>query len=89
LVTFLVLQALDAASTLFFLRHGITEANPLMRAALNAIPSPAAALALPKLGAVLLAMAAWRSQRLRLLRRINLLLLACIAWNLLAVATNS
>jgi hypothetical protein len=87
--SFLILQALDAASTLFFLRHGVAEANPLMRMALAAIPAPAAALALPKLAAGVLALAAWRSGRLRLLRRINLIFLACVAWNLLTITTRS
>jgi uncharacterized protein DUF5658 len=84
-LTFVILQALDAASTLVFLRHGVSEANPLIRMVLAAIPAPAAALALAKLGAGVLALAAWRSGRLRLLRRINLLFVACVAWNLLAL----
>jgi len=86
-LSFVLLQALDTVSTLVFLRHGMAEANPLMRMALAAIPIPAAALALPKLAAGTLALAAWRSGRLRLLRRVNLVFLGCVAWNLLAITT--
>ena len=84
---FLALQALDAFTTVLFLRGGIAEANPLIRFFLQAFSSPALALAIPKLAAVALAAGAWRGGRLRLLRRVNVFFLLCVAWNLAALAT--
>src|ERR1051325_5867742 len=73
LFAFLILQAMDAVTTLIFLRFGIEEGNPLIRAALSGIASPEAALAFPKLFAVALGVFAWRSGRLHLLRKMNVL----------------
>jgi hypothetical protein len=47
---------------------------------------PAIPLALLKAAACLLAYLAWRRNSFRLLRRINLLFGAVVAWNLLALA---
>jgi hypothetical protein len=86
LLVFITLQALDLLSTLLFLRHGVAEANPLMRAALAAVAVPALALALPKLGGMVLALAAWRSGRVRMLRTVNIFFTLCVVWNLAAAA---
>jgi hypothetical protein len=89
LLYFAVLQLLDLLSTLIFLRHGVTEANPLIRAALTVSSQPVLALALPKVLAVALALYAWRSGRTRLLRPVNLLFTLCVAWNLTAIGLSS
>jgi hypothetical protein len=84
LLQFAILQLLDAVTTLVFLRHGIEEANPLIRQLL-AGGGPALALAGPKILALAGAFYAWRSGRERLLRRINVLFAACVAWNIVAL----
>lgn len=82
--TFICLQAMDAATTLFFLRHGVTEANPLIRAALAGAAAPGVTLVLAKLFAVALGLVAWRSGRTGLLRKMNVLFALFVAWNLVA-----
>ena len=84
LFSFICLQALDALTTLLFLRHGVGEANPLIRAALAGAADPRIALALAKILAVVLGTLAWRSGRKRLLRKMNVLFALCVAWNLVA-----
>jgi len=86
LLLFLVLQSCDLATTLWFLSRGVQEGNPLMDAAIRVSAHPAVALALFKAAACALAYFAWRRNRIRLLRRINLLFAACVAWNLAAIA---
>jgi hypothetical protein len=86
LLTFLVLQFFDALTTVVFLRHGVHEANPLIAAGLRITASPALPLLAVKLTACSLAALAWRSGRIRLLRRANLFFTACVLWNLLALA---
>jgi len=83
---FAALQICDVLTTLLFLRHGVAEANPLMRAALAAASHPLIALVLPKLAALGLALYAARSGRTRLLSRLNVLFTCCVAWNLVALA---
>jgi hypothetical protein len=84
LVAFICLQVLDTLTTLLFLHHGVAEGNPLIRAAMAGSVQPGMALVLAKVFAVALAAFAWRSGRTRLLRKVNLLFLLCIAWNLVA-----
>ncbi|MCU1238966.1 MAG: hypothetical protein JWP63_6933 [Candidatus Solibacter sp.] len=83
---FLALQLCDVATTLLFLNHGVAEANPLVAGMMRLVVSPALALALVKLGGCALGLYAWKSHRIRLLRRANLFFAACVAWNLLALA---
>ena len=86
LLVFTLLQVLDCVTTLCFLRAGVAEANPLLGMALGG-PVPAwAALAAVKLTGCGLALAAWRSGRRRLLGWVNWCFLACVLWNLLALA---
>lgn len=80
---FICLQAMDTLTTLLFLRHGIREANPLIRAALVSA-DPRIAVGLPKLLAIVLATVAWYSGRKKLLRKVNLLYLVFVVWNLAA-----
>jgi hypothetical protein len=85
LLIFLGLQLCDAATTLIFLARGVTEGNPLIGALLH-VSDPALALALVKLAACGLAIIAWRSRRIALLRRANVFFALCVAWNLTAIA---
>ena len=87
ILAFTFLQALDLLTTLCFLRAGVAEANPLLRAAMATSP-PAAwiYLAAAKLAGCGLALAAWRGGRTRLLRSVNWIFAGCVCWNLLALA---
>jgi len=84
LILFALLQVLDVATTLWFLREGIAEANPLVRAAL-VLCAPGLALPAAKLIGLAPAWWAWHSGRHALLRKMNVLFGACIAWNLAAL----
>ncbi len=89
LAAFILLQALDALTTLVFLRQGVQEGNPLIRVALASVREPAIALLVPKLFAVLLGVYAWRRERWRLLWRMNALFAVCVAWNVAAIYRSS
>ena len=86
LLVFASLQLCDAVTTLVFLRHGVAEANPLIRFALGQSASPALALVAAKAAGCALAWLAWRGHRRRLLSRVNCFYAVCVAWNLLAIA---
>jgi hypothetical protein len=86
LLLFVALQFGDLATTLWFLSRGVEEGNPLVAALIRVSTHPAISLALLKAAACCLAYLAWRRNRLRLLRRINLMFLICVGWNLLAVS---
>ena len=86
LLLFVVLQFCDAATTLLFLQHGVIEANPIVRFALGLSAHPALPLLAVKTAGCIMAHGAWRSHRMRLLRRINWLFAACVAWNVVALA---
>jgi hypothetical protein len=88
LLLFVVLQFCDALTTVAFLRQGVAEANPLIRFAFG-LTSPALALFAVKAAACALAWLAWRSRRVRLLRRVNCFFALCVAWNLLAISIGS
>ena len=77
---------LRSPDDLAFLRHGVAEANPLVRLALRLCASPALPLLAVKIAGCALAWFAWRTSRMRLLRRINIFFAVCVAWNLLIVA---
>jgi hypothetical protein len=85
-VQFVGLQVLDVLTTLLFLQHGVIEGNPLMRTVLAVSVHPAVGLALAKAVAIAVALMAWRLGRCRILRKINFLYAACVAWNLLVLA---
>jgi hypothetical protein len=84
LFLFIMLQLLDAGTTMFFLHHGVAEGNPLVRALFGGFTGPAAGLAMAKLAGVVLAVFAWRTGRQRLLSRVNVVFGACVMWNLAA-----
>ena len=85
LIQFVVLQIADAVTTLVFLQHGVNEANPLIHMALALFGQPVLGLALAKALGIGVALLAWRTGRCGILRKINLLFAACVAWNLLAI----
>jgi hypothetical protein len=87
LLVFLALQFCDLATTMVFLRHGVSEANPLVAALMHVSAQPALAVLLVKAVSCALAVYAWRSRRIRLLRRANLFFALCVGWNLLAIAS--
>jgi Domain of unknown function (DUF5658) len=84
LFLFIMLQLLDAVTTMFFLHHGVAEGNPLVRALFGVFTGPAVGLAVAKLAGVALAVVAWRTGRQRLLARANVVFAACVVWNLAA-----
>lgn len=86
LLIFMALQFCDLASTLVFLQHGVGEANPLVSLLIRISAQPALALLLVKAAACGMAMFAWKSRRIRVLRWANLFFAVCVGWNLLAIA---
>jgi len=73
---------MDILTTLLCLHHGVQEANPLIRAALANSADPRMALGIPKVLAIALATVVWYSRRKRLLRKVNVVYLVFVAWNL-------
>ena len=64
LLVFLALQFCDLATTMVFLRHGVSEANPLVAALMHVSAQPALAVLLVKAASCALAVYAWRSRRM-------------------------
>ncbi len=85
LVTFAFLQLCDLATTVVFLRHGVMEGNPLVSALMHVLGQPALAVIAVKLLACSMALYAFNSRRMRLLRRANLFFAVCVGWNLVAI----
>ncbi len=85
LFLFLILQVGDLTTTLLFLHRGVAEGNPLIAAALGASGHPVMSLLLAKVAGCALAWFAWKSGRLRLLRRANVFFALCVAWNVAAM----
>lgn len=85
LLAFIVLQVGDLATTLLFLRHGVSEGNPVISAVLRLSSHPAVPLAIVKAAGCALALYAWNSGRRMLLHRINLFFAACVVWNVAAL----
>jgi hypothetical protein len=86
LLVSLVLQFCDLATTIVFLRHGVGEANPLVGALIRLSGQPAIAVLLVKAAGCGLVAYAWKSRRVRLLKRANVFFALCVMWNLLAIA---
>lgn len=89
LIQFLYLQVLDFLTTMAFLMNGVKEANPVVRLALEAGPSPLLGLLLIKVFAAALAIYCVRRSRLRLLSRVNFFFAALVAWNLVVLIVSS
>jgi hypothetical protein len=86
LIVCLFLQLCDLATTLLFMRHGVGEGNPLVATLICVSAQPAVVLVLVKAVGCGLAVYAWRSRRMRFLRRANVFFALCVGWNLLAIA---
>jgi hypothetical protein len=86
LLVFVALQFCDLATTLVFLQHGVGEANPLVAALMRICPHPAIAVVMVKAAGCAMAVYAWESRRMRLLRLASMFFAVCIGWNLLAIA---
>lgn len=84
-IQFSYLQLLDVLTTLVFLTGGVEEANPLVKLALTAAPSPLVGLLAVKALAVAMALYCWRTSRTRLLRGANVFFALLVTWNLVAV----
>ncbi len=82
---FVVLQCMDALTTLLFLRLGLREGNPLVSWALHGAQGPWLGLILTKLLAVLIGTYCYRYRRITLLRRANAGYSLVIGWNLLGI----
>lgn len=89
LLQFTALQILDALTTLWFLRHGVAEANPLLRWGFAWSTQPSLALVVAKTFSFFGAVWVWRTGRHRVLRAVNLFFVGCVAWNLIALGMSS
>ena len=85
LVLFGYFQLLDLLTTVVFILHGVKEANPVVKFALTAAPTPVMGLVLVKVAALAMGFYCWRLGRQKLLERINVLFAALISWNLFAL----
>ncbi len=86
-ILFCALQLLDAATTLVFLRLGVSEGNPLVRLALGLSAHPVLPIALLKAAGCAAAALAWRRGRVRALRLATVIFAACVLWNFAAIST--
>jgi len=85
LLEFSYLQILDFMTTVAFLLHGVHEANPLVRLAIQYSPHPLGGLMAVKVLAMALGIYCWRRGREVLLRRMNILFAAVVVWNIVAL----
>jgi hypothetical protein len=85
LILFSYFQLLDLLTTVVFILHGVKEANPVVKFALTAAPTPVMGLVLVKIAALAMGFYCWRLGRQKLLERINVLFAALISWNLFAL----
>ncbi len=85
LLQYSYLQMLDLLTTVAFMLHGVHEANPVVRFALQSSSHPLGGLLAVKMMALGLGIYCWRCGRDRLLTRINVLFAIVVAWNLVAL----
>jgi len=78
LLVCLCLQLCDLATSLLFMRRGVCEANPMVATLIRVTAQPAMVLVLVKAVGCGLAVYAWRSRRMRFLRRANLFFALCV-----------
>jgi hypothetical protein len=89
LVLFTYLQLLDLLTTVIFIIHGVKEANPLVKFALVAAPTPLVGLLLIKAAALALgAYCCWQGRQ-KLLVRMNVFFAALVSWNLFAMIASA
>ena len=79
LAAFVAVYVLDALLTLYAMRNGATEANPLMRAAMRVMPAPVALLAVK--GAYIIAVGAMLADVAPWLPLLTGVFAAICAWN--------
>jgi hypothetical protein len=89
LLQYIYLQSLDALTTIFFLRSGLGEANPLLRKFIEVCSSQVFGIAVFKLLALGLGLYCWRVKRHKTLVRANVFYALLIGWNLLALIAGS
>jgi hypothetical protein len=85
LVLFAYFQVLDILTTVVFLLHGVKEANPLVKFALVAAPTPLIGLLIVKGVAVGLGIFCCLRGRAQLLTRMNIFFAFLVSWNLVAL----
>ena len=85
LAQFSYLQLLDVLTTIAFISIGVREANPLVRLAVTAAPSPLIGLLALKACAFAGAVFCQMTGRGRVLSRMNVLFAALVIWNLIAL----
>jgi hypothetical protein len=83
----MVLQLLDALTTLVFMSKGVPEGNPLMSWAMSSVHAPWIGLVVTKLTATLIGLYCYRSGRITLLWRAAAGYSLVIGWNLVAIAS--
>jgi hypothetical protein len=86
LPVFVVLQCLDALTTLVFLSRGIAEGNPLVGWALLSAQAPWVSLIAVKSIAMLIGLYCYRTGRITALRLANAGYFLVVGWNLVAIA---
>ncbi|MEO8659150.1 MAG: DUF5658 family protein, partial [Bryobacteraceae bacterium] len=84
-VRYSYLQLLDLLTTVAFLLYGVREGNPVVRSAMQITGSPLAGVLIIKLMALGIGVFCWRTQRFRVLSRVNIFYAVVIAWNLCAL----
>jgi hypothetical protein len=89
LAIFAYFQMLDILTTVVFLLHGVKEANPLVKFALVAAPTPLLGLLLVKGIAVALGIFCCVRGRAKLLTRMNIFFAFLVSWNLVALIVSS
>lgn len=87
LQVFILLQCLDAMTTMIFLGNGIAEGNPMVRWALSFAHAGWLGLILTKMIAAVIGGYCHRSGRVSVLRKANAGYTLVVAWNLVAIAT--
>ena len=83
LAAFVAVNILDALLTLYALRQGATEVNPVMRAAMRVMPAPAALLAVK--GAYVAAVAVMLAQLAPWMPWLVAFFGAICAWNIVQI----
>ena len=79
LAAFVAVNILDAVLTLYAMRQGASEVNPLMRAAMRVMPAPVALLAVK--GAYVVAVAVMLAEAAPWLPWLTAFFAAICAWN--------
>ena len=80
---FVVVNVADALLTLYAMRNGATEENPLMRAAMRLMPAPVALLAVK--GAYIIAVGAMLAEAAPWLPWLTAFFAAICAWNVIQI----